>query len=111
MELYVLVAADAREAVGRDDDRGRARAAADEAIHAPREVLAERIDVEDRGARAREAGEAEERRIALLGVVSGRQVDVQIAHGRIAERVAFQDVAVEGVDREGAAIAGHEIVK
>ncbi len=102
----VLVAADAREAVGRDDDRGRAHAAADEPIHAAREVLAEGIDVEDGGACAGEAGEAEERWIGLFGVVSGRQVDVQIAHGRIAERVVFQDVAVEGVDRDGAALAG-----
>ena len=51
----VLVAAEARETIGRGDDDGRALARRDKPIEASHQILTERIDVEQHAARTCEA--------------------------------------------------------
>ena len=55
------------------------------------ERLEQRVDVEQLAAGAGVADDREQRRVALARVVAGRHVDVEVALGRIAERIAGED--------------------
>jgi hypothetical protein len=93
----VLVAADAGEAVGGDDDHLGAGAREDQPIEAAPEVFPERVGAEEHPAGAGEAGEGEQRRRGLRRRVAGGKVDVELALGGIAERVVAKPLAVEAM--------------
>ena len=110
--VHVLVAAERREAVRKDDDRRSHFSLADKPRRALRDVVAERPPVGVGEARAGEADEVVEHREAALPafVVLRRQPHAELAHVRIAPGVVLQDLraVLEHEERAGGAFGALE---
>jgi hypothetical protein len=101
--VHVLVAAERGEAVREDEDRRTQPALVHQARGALGNVMAEGLPPQVRESRAGEAHEVvEDREAALAAVVARRQPDAELAHMRVAERVAFQYLG-DVLEHDGAA--------
>src|SRR5580765_5224675 len=111
--VHVLVAAERGEAVGEDEDRRPHLALAREPRSALGDVVAERLPVGVRETRTREPDEVVEHREALLSLaVLRRQPYGELAHVRIAQGIALQDLrlVIQHDERAGGAfgaLQGH----
>ena len=93
--VHVLVAAERREAVRKDEDRRPHLLLADEPRRAFRDVVAERFPVGVRETGAGEADQIVEHREAASAraiVILRRQPHRELAHVRIAERIVLEDL-------------------
>ena len=99
-----LAAAERRPRVDPDEDRRRRVALGEQLVHQLREVLAERRPVAPAVELPGQPLDHVDRRVALIGivVVARRHVDPERPHVRVAERVALQHLALEGVLVEAA---------
>src|SRR5438445_8848503 len=111
--IHVLVAAERREAVRKDDDRRPHLPLADEPRRALRDVVAEGLPVRVRETGAGEADQVVEHREAALApalVVLRRQPHPELAQVRVAERVVLQDLraVLERDQRAGGAFGAFQ---
>src|SRR6185295_16162089 len=92
-----LTAAQRGPAVGVDEDRRRRVPSGEEVVGELGEVLAEWGSVSPHVQLAREALNHVDGRIPALGlvVVAGWEIDAQRAHMRVAERIAFERLALD----------------
>src|SRR5712692_4648126 len=99
--VHVLVAAERREAVRKDEDRRAHFSLADKPRRALRDIIAEGLPVRVREARAGEAHQVVEHREAALAafVILRRQPHPELAHVRIAQGVVLEDPGDEGGKR------------
>ena len=102
--VHVLVAAERGEAVREDEDRGSHLLLVDEPRGALRDVVAEGLPVGVRKPRAGEADEVVEHREAALVdlVILRRQPNADLAHVRVAKRIALEDLRAVLEDHQGA---------
>ena len=103
--VQVLGAAEARKAVGHDEDHLATRPALDQRVHAVVEGRGPGVVVQEHPPAAGEAGEHEGDRVAGGGrVVVGRgQVDRHGALRRVSRRIAAQDGALEALQHHSTA--------
>src|SRR6266705_1586304 len=111
--VYVLVAAERREAVRKDDDRRPHSSLADEPRRALRDVVAERLPVGVRKSGAGKADQVVEHREAAPArafVVLRRQPHRELARMRIAERIVpeYLRCMVQHDQRAGGAFGAFE---